>query len=140
MTIVDDIIAARDCGVVRCGLLTHPSPSVSELASEFGLESDPGIYREITQPDARFLIQSILQQDLAYDSQVMSAESASKLTDSFLEPFKADGTLYYTNGTFYEVPPRRTTTWNPATNATFDTGVLIRGATVSGCLWVEDED
>jgi hypothetical protein len=30
--------------------------------------------------------------------------------------------------------------WTPATDATFDMGVLVIGTTKVGCLWVEDEE
>ena len=30
--------------------------------------------------------------------------------------------------------------WDPATDATFDTGVLMLGAGESGCVWVAEED
>jgi hypothetical protein len=140
MTVVEEIIAARRCGVVRCGLSSKQPRSVTELATEFGLEPDPCNYREIEEADARRLIVLVLRQDLAYDSQLMSIENATKLADRFLEQFGTGETRFYTNGTFYEPVPRRTTTWNPATSATFDTGVLVLGAAVSGCLWVKDED
>jgi hypothetical protein len=143
MTVVEEIIDARHCGLVRCGLSSNKSPSVSELAAEFGLGSDPGIYREIDEPEARRLIRLVLHQDLAYDAKLMSVEKASELTDGFLEQFGTGETRFYTNGKFYERGTGRwlnSWTWIPATMATFDTGVLVRGATVSGCLWVEDED
>ena len=30
--------------------------------------------------------------------------------------------------------------WSPATDAPFDTGLLVLGESESGCLWVEEED
>ncbi len=66
-----------------------------------------------------------------------------ELTVDFVKEV-TDGARFYTNGTFQEAPGTELTwsgaTWNPATAATLDTGVLIVGPNRSGCLWVEDED
>lgn len=144
MNIADEIIAARDCGVVHCGLSSHTSPSLSELASEFGLAPDPANYREIDAASARWLVESVLNQDMAYGAEVIPSGRARELADTFLSQFSRQQVRFFTNGSFHE---RRGTklvwsgaAWNPVTKATFDTGVLILGPQSSGCLWVEDED
>ena len=144
MGMAQDIIAARDAGVIRCGLSSLTSPSVSQLAAEFGLAIDPAIYREIDAASARRLLSAILSQDLAYNAEIMPIARATELADLFLDQFPIDGARFYTNGNFHEMQGGRLTwsgaSWDPATNATFDTGVLIVGRQASGCLWVEDED
>ena len=115
---------------------------VPELAREFGLADDPSNYKEIDAAAAWRLIQLILHQDLAYNAEVMPAGRAAELANQFLVQFSTDGVRFFTNGTFHEA--RGVTwsgvNWNPVTAATFDTGVLVIGSRVSGCLWVEDED
>jgi hypothetical protein len=144
MGIADDIISARDCGVVRCGLSSHTSPSIPELAAEFGLADDPASYKEIDVVAARRLIQLLLSQDMAYNSDIVPPALAAELTERFLDQFGAVGVRFYTNGTFHLVQGPRLTwsgvSWDPMTQATFDTGVLIVGPQCSGCLWIEDED
>ena len=54
-------------------------------------------------------------------------EQAEQLTDRFFGLF-GDGLRFFTNN------------WCPATDATFDEGILVLGAKSCGCLWVEDED
>jgi hypothetical protein len=129
MGVVDEIESAREDGIVHCGLSSQASPSVAELAAEFGLSRDPGVYREI---------------DAAYNSEIIPLPRAAELADRFLDQFGTDGVRYYTNGTFHEARGPSLTwsgaSWNPATEATFDTGVLVVGPNGSGCLWVEDED
>jgi hypothetical protein len=57
----------------------------------------------------------------------MPEQQAEQLTERFFAQFGA-GARFVTNN------------WCPATDATFDGGVLVIGPQRSGCLWVEDED
>ena len=144
MGVADDIIAARDCGVVHCGVSLRPSPSLNELAVEFGLAGDLANYREIDADSALRLVQMILNQDMAYNAEIIPLARAGELADQFLAQFGKTGVRFYTNGRFHEARGPNLTwsgaSWNPVTSATFDTGVLIVGLQRSGCLWVEDED
>jgi hypothetical protein len=144
MAVAEDIIAARACGVVHCGMSVLPTPSLPELAREFGLADAPASYREISADQANRLVRLVLSQDTAYNSEVMPANRAAELADRFLAQFGGNGVHYFTNGNFHEAPgPKLLWTgvqWNPVTTATFDTGVLVIGPKCSGCLWVEDED
>jgi hypothetical protein len=144
MGVADDIIAARRCGIVGCGLSSQPSPSLAELAREFGLSDDLSNYREIDGASARHLVGLALSQDLAYNAVVVPATQAVELADRFLAQFGTEGVRFYTNGDFHEVwlpkLSRTGASWNPVTSATFDTGVLIVGPRSCGCLWVEDEN
>jgi hypothetical protein len=127
MAVSDDILAARHYGVVRCGLSVHPSPTVAELAREFGLRDDPECYREIDGASARASVLRLLHRDMAYDAEIMPMDRAGQLADRFFSQF-GDGSRYFTNN------------WCPVTDATFDEGILVLGQHRSGCLWVEDED
>jgi hypothetical protein len=133
-TVADEIIEARG-GWTDCGLSSLHSPSLPELAAEFDLKTDEGIYREIDAAEARRVARFVLQHELAYGSHRMPAEKAAELADRFLAQFGSGGTRYYTNGKLHESGG-----WNPATEFTFDAGILVIGEAASGCLWVEDED
>ena len=52
MGVAEDIIAARIDGAVRCGLSSLRSPTVPELAREFGLRDEAECYKEIDEPAA----------------------------------------------------------------------------------------
>lgn len=136
MEVWDEIKHTRDCGVVHCGILEEPSLSVSAVASRFELHPDPGIYREITPAQAQAIAVHILHRDLAHDNEILPLARATRLAEGFMALFEAAS--FYTNGDFHSSGPNHG--WNPATNATFDTGILVIGAPRSGCLWVEDED
>jgi hypothetical protein len=127
MGLNEQIIAARRFGVVHCGMSSQPSPSITELASEFGLRDDPATYREIDETDARECVQRLLHRDQAYEVQIMPEEEAARLTREFFAQFGPES-RYFTNN------------WCSATKATFDEGVLVMGPRRYGCFWVEDED
>ena len=131
MGVAEDIIAARIYGSVRCGSSSQPSPTVPELAREFGLRDEPSCYKEIDELAARHLIQSVLHRDMAYNMEIMPEARAAELADRFLTQF-GQGTRYFSN---VDGPG-----CHPVTAATFDTGLLAIGPDRSGCLWVEDED
>ena len=144
MDVVAEIHAVRDCGVVHCGQSTRPTPTVPELAAEFGLADNPALYKEIDADAARRLAALVLNQDMAYNAEIVPAARAAELAERFIATFGTDGVRFYTNGTFHEVRGPKlgspSASWNPVTAATFDTGILVIGRQHSCCLWVEDED
>jgi hypothetical protein len=64
----------------------------------------------------------------------MNPTRAASLWQQFLQQFDGQRLHFFSNcrSGLHQ--------WIPATDATFDTGVLIVGESSSGCLWVEDED
>jgi hypothetical protein len=96
MAVSDEIITARKYGSVHCGLSSGPSPSVQELAREFGLRDEPGCYKEIEESSARRLVCLVLHRDLAYNAEIISESRAAELTDRFFAQF-GPGARYFTN-------------------------------------------
>ena len=137
MGVVDDIVAERNCGVVHCGVSRFAHKDILELAREFGLHDDPSAFVPITASNAVALVASILHEDMAYSHPMMAEERANELAEQFLEQFGAEAKLYSNGWTGWGTG---SVGWEPATDATFDTGVLIIGDDRSGCIWVEDED
>ncbi len=131
MAVVDEILAERDCGVVHCGVSRFGHKEVRALANEFGLYDDPSAFAEVSASQAHSLVTSILHKDMAYSQPLMTEDRAQELTKQFFAKFGGRA-RFYSNGW--------PDAWNPATDATFDTGVLVLGEDCAGCLWVEDED
>ncbi len=81
---------------------------------------------------------------MACNSAIVAPALAEALVHRFFAAFGDADLRFFTNGTFHEAPGERLTysgvSWQPATEATFDTGVLVLGPVASGALWVEDED
>jgi len=136
--ICDEIKRARGCGVTHCHLIKAAPMPLAKLVSKFSLYFTPTTYRKISKAQARVLTKRILHRDLAYNGKAMSAAKAEALTHRFFECFDGENVRYYTNGDFYT--DNASHSWNPATSATFDTGILVMGNALAGCFWVEDED
>ena len=56
------------------------------------------------------------------------------LWQKFIALFEGEDTVFATNAS------TDLASWTPATQATFDIGVLVLGTTKVGCFWVEEED
>lgn len=142
MNIATRIIDARECGVVIAGVRAYAVGSVSEAAQQFELFSAPGIYREIDAVAARQVLAYVLHRDMAYGLLVMPSTQADALADAFVTLLAEDDAKFYTNGDFGAPDrlPGRLPQWQPATSATFDTGVLAVARTHVACVWVMDED
>lgn len=134
--ICEAIIRRRTCGRVRCGT-TDGAASVTDVARAFGLSTDPLCYREIVESMALAIAVHVLHRDLAYHSEVIPADDASELVSLLFELCRGRSVRFFSNG---DISLNRAASWMSATEATFDTGVLIVGSDRSGCLWVEDED
>ena len=80
----------------------------------------------------------VVHQDLAYDLPICDLQKATQLAKAFVEAAMSEGMTFYSNGDL--ATSRNPRSWNPATEATFDTGVLAVGPTGCACFWVEDED
>ncbi len=141
MSVVDEILTAHDHGA-RCGVSAATNPSVVDVAAEFGLRAERRVYREIDAATARAVVCHVLSRGLVYHTRYMSPDEADRLAAAFLDLF-GPAALYFGNGWRPpDVPGERmmSNSWTPATDATFDTGVVVVGPERSGCLWVEDED
>jgi hypothetical protein len=69
----------------------------------------------------------------------MPADRAEELADGFLAETARGDCRYFTNAADDSVSVM-SSSWNPATPATFDRGVLVVSKEGSACFWVEDED
>ncbi len=142
MDAVARIIKARSAGVVRCAVLDGSSDSLAELTAAAGLQPAPERLREVDESYAQGIVTQVLRRDLAYGTELMSDAEAQALAAGFLELFRDRAPRYFTNGDFHRWPGKRPSSpsWNPMTDATFDTGVLVLARGRTGYLWVEDED
>jgi hypothetical protein len=133
MEICDQIRRERMAGTTRCAVVDGQL-TVVEAARVFDLADDPAIYRDIERAEADAIASRILEADLAYRSIIMSAARAAELWERLMALFQGQDTKFATNASAHP------NAWTPATEATFDLGVLVIGTSKAGCLWVEDED
>ena len=120
--------------------------SIDDAAREFGLRPLGDKWRGVDREIAAQVIFALLIVDMAYSSPRISEEEARAGCDEFLSQFDSDS-WFFTNGT-WEVGRTKSESkgvsfgpsWTPATDATFDGGVIVLDRSRSGVLWLEDED
>ena len=131
----------RKAGKVFCGTGKAAS-SASVAAAAFGLKDDAGLYRETDAEMARAIVVNILHRDLAYGNRVLSLSRAEALASEVIQRFADPKARFFTNAEFKQDAGAALvmSRWDPATTATFDTGVIMLGPNESACVWVADED
>jgi hypothetical protein len=147
-----EIRARRTCGEVTVTVESRAFPnnrSVADVIDAFvgnlGFVGIGDRWEEINRRVAETIAQRILHRDLAYNVEIMSAELACDLAARFLNLFTAQA-RYFTNGTLYQLHERfnagvtHFSSFEPITEATFDTGVVCLDKERIGLLWVQDED
>lgn len=112
--------------------------SFDDLARAAGIEPLGRAWIEIDYDDARSLLAGLLHKDLAYSAELMPKHRADWLTLQFLQAFGGFGNRYATNTEPLSSSGSRA--WNPATEFTFDAGVVVIGEEGAGLYWVADED
>jgi hypothetical protein len=142
MEVLVTIETLRNAGLVRGRVLqeTFASPELAALA--FGLKGDPAIYSEVGPKEAACVLRSVIHRDMAYEMELVPLRQAEELAEQFLRAVGSVGARYFTNGTFGlpRPSPNVGASWSPATEATFDTGILVITPERTACLWFEDED
>jgi hypothetical protein len=91
---------------------------------------------------AKIILTILLHKDMAYDSEMMSLEEAEELAERFLSYF-SDTARYYSNSEWKKKESTGThhlNSWDPLTDATFDSGLIIIDEKQIGITWFEDED
>lgn len=162
------VVEARRSGVVRCGLSRLQPPldgfssglqavfngDVTALLGAFAakhrLEPLGGGWDEVNKVTAQWIMVRMLSKGLAYRTEIMDEGQAEGLTEGFITAC-ARGTAgqrhrYFTNGkavdgpAMYDVHLKPMLGWNPATESTIDTGVVMLTRLAIGLMWAEDED
>jgi hypothetical protein len=105
-------------------------------AKRHGLSNDKDIYSVISSEIAHEIISDALQRDLAYGETLLSQTEAEQLARQVFVELFAGCELFYSNGNLGVGGGE----WSPATEATFDTGVLGTGPGKVSCIWFLDED
>jgi hypothetical protein len=141
MDVFDAIRKERLAGKLICGTNTG-AKSVAALATAFGLKGDASLYHQVDADLARAILVGILHRDLAYGNRLLSLSRAEELAGQVMQRFTSPGVRFLTNGQFKQGTAAALVLshWDPATDATFDTGVLMLGSTESACVWVAEED
>jgi hypothetical protein len=142
MQLFVEIKSVRNCGEVIARVTERSFSRAEEAAAEFGLSAREGAYGPISREEAIEVLACVIHKDMAYGVDFVAISRARELAAEFVGAFRQEGTRFFTNGTFGK--PREGVdtgaSWVPATDATFDTGVLVLSSHLAACLWFADED
>lgn len=141
MDICRKIRKARGNCIVEIRESKTDTIEIGTVAKLFGLSSDKDIYKNISRAEAEEVLINVLHKDMAYRSKIMSELQASRYARNFIAHF-SESAIFFTNGEYGKLRnnPGLSPTWSSATNATFDTGVIVLSKEVIGCIWFADED
>lgn len=130
------LLKTRDAGQGRYALLATASLTRAAILAAFGLAPTPDALTQISAEHAEQILTTLLWKDAAYNIELMPRAEAAALAKTFLDHHAIPAATFHTNQS--QTFPGA---WNPLTNATFDSGILIlRPDDIAACLWFEDED
>jgi len=131
---------------VHLAVRSQTFTDIDHAAREFGLRPLGDKWRSVDRDTAVRVLFALLIADMAFSTPRMSEEEARTVCDEFLSQFGADS-RFFTNGNWEDGWTKSEgkgasfgPLWAPATDATFDGGVIVLGQSSSGVLWLEDED
>lgn len=102
---------------------------------------DKKLFKEINdRASAVAILTQLLHKDMAYGSEIMPIEDARNLASNFISLFDPES-KYYSNSTWNKNEyGKNISGWNPLTEATFDSGIIVVDKNKIGIAWFEDED
>jgi hypothetical protein len=105
-------------------------------AKRHGLIGNRSGYSAVSAAEAVRIIATALQADFAYRHKLRSEAQAARMAADVFDQVFAGCSTFYSNGSLGLGGSQ----WSPATEATFDTGVLGVGPERCSCVWFLDED
>jgi hypothetical protein len=146
MRLVELHAERRIAAALHCDSCAKPFATPDDAAAHFGLRPLGAKWRAIDRKTSERVLFALLIEDMAFSSPRLSTEEAEEAISSFLSPFTS-GARFYTNGS-WEAGWTRSEDgrasygpdWEPATDATFDGGVIALDDSRAAVLWLEDED
>jgi hypothetical protein len=134
--LLNEVQRARSAGITRTlwlPVVGDVPAAVDDVAIRAGLRPLGDGWQELPPAAARDLLKDVLHRDLAYGMEAMSADQAAQLASAVLG-LMPESARWFSN----RIPGDNS--WNPATDATFDAGVVGISTEGAVVIWVEDED
>src|SRR5690349_850746 len=139
---VTEIAKARRCGQIRFHAVYQYPVDLNRILEMCNLKPEAESLLHIGHDDAVRALACWLHCDAAYQTELMNADSARELAESFIREFSDGTSRFFTNGPWHN--PKRPQSWQPLTESTFDGGIIIQSGkstdTRHVCIWFEDED
>ncbi len=131
-----NLIQARQFGEVRYAVVSESTGDISRVLGKLGLKPEPEALIEHEREVAYLILRDLLWKDMAYEGECMPQEQAASLAQQIFQEHSVPGSRYFSNGNWVA-----RASWNPLTDSTFDSGILISNpAGQYFCIWFQDED
>ena len=156
--LITSIKTLRDAGIVtiefRNRATDHEPDAIAAIDQFFSAELGHNLglpfhaigdsWIQIDRTEATLIVARILHRDLAYGGEMMEAPIATVLSEQFMAKSFSNTSQFFTNATWAIAGPERgrerIREFQPATNSTFDTGIVGIDDKQIGMIWVQDED
>jgi hypothetical protein len=145
---IRDNIEKRDAGLVHFDIRNRADVSrasdiaaVDEFVTELNHNKLSSLWKQFKKYDAERLVTSILHKDMAYQYECMEIGLARATMRRFFDLF-SESARFYSNAEFRPENGGLVSigSYQPITNATFDSGIVAIDDNLIGFIWVEDED
>lgn len=113
-----------------------PHKSLATALTSFGLKAAPELLRELSAEEAEQVLWYLLSRGMAYGEERLPQEVAGPVAREFVVRHNSPSARFFSNGNLAAQQG-----WNPMTEHTFDSGVLVDdGHGAYACVWFVDED
>lgn len=131
------LITARNCGEIRYAVAYETTGAISCLLDKFVLTTDESLLIEHDRDTALEILISLLWKDMAYGHECMPRHEAVLLAEEIFSEYEQTGCRYFSNANLAQGE-----SWNPLTESTFDSGLIIinPSSNIHLCIWFQDED
>lgn len=149
MRLIERILQRRDAGRTTCAVVERRGSDsaaaiVDQVVQAHGFRGIATAWHEISASDAHAIVTALLHRDLAYEEEIMSLTAAADLATEFFD-LVPEPHAYFTNGewtTNHDAnhEPAALLSWDPISDAAFDSGVVCLGDGSTALFWIEDEE
>src|SRR5687767_10468245 len=122
-----DIVKARKCGQIRFHAVYQYPVDLNCILEKCQLKPEADRLLDVKRDEAVRVLTCWLHREPAYDTVVMSLESARELSEKFVPDFADETSRFFTNGRWDVSQPLQS--WNRLTDSVFDGGLLIESGT-----------
>ncbi len=106
------------------------------ILAQFGLLPEPAMLHKVDRQAAVAILKQVLWKNLVDSAENMPEVDAERIAEAIVAEHSTDGSRYFSNRASAE-----SLEWNPFTESTFESGLLIQNQDgVHFCIWFEEED
>ncbi len=145
---LNDNLKKRSAGLVHCDIQIRFDPTgdcsvnrVDDYIAGLGHKRIDKQWIELKITDAERLLTTLLHKDMAHRCESMPIDLVLATIRLFFDQF-SETAKFFTNAEWHpdKAGVLSIQTWNPITNATFDSGIVACDNHQIGMIWIEDED